>query len=484
MKRSLFPLLASLLALAPLHAQLTPGDRTAITRGLDARAAHFAGIAQQIWTFAEVGYQETQSAALLRDALRAAGFTITERVAEIPTAFSAQAGSGGPVIGILGEYDALPGLFQEAVPRKQPLRSTTPGHGCGHNLFGTASAAAAIAVQQWLAEKKLPGTVRFYGCPAEEGGGGKIYMARAGAFRDCDVVLHWHPGSENRASVATSLANITGKFRFRGKAAHAAGSPEKGRSALDAVMIFTHAVELLREHVPQTTRIHYVITNGGDAPNIVPSFSEVYLYLRSPDMTTLDAVWPRILKCAEAGALATETAHELELINSAYNTLPNDALARLLDRNLRVVGGVTYSAAEQAFAEGLRGTLAAEGLTVPKPGTEATIRGIDDGIGYGSTDVADVSWLVPTAGFKTATFVPGTPGHSWQSTACAGMSIGHQGMMVAAKVLALSALDLLTDPAAVAAAQQSFSERKGGQEYRSRLPAGQKPPLNYREKGN
>ncbi len=484
MNRSLLFLLAGLLAVTPSHAQLADKDRAEVSRRIDDRAAHYGEIAQKIWEFAEVGYKETRSAALLREELAAAGFAVTENVAGIPTAFRAQAGSGGPVIGILGEYDALPGLFQEAVPRKQPLRSTTPGHGCGHNLFGTASAAAAIAVRDWLAEKKLPGTVRFYGCPAEEGGGGKIYMARAGAFADCDVVLHWHPGSENRASIATSLANITGKFRFRGKAAHAAGSPAKGRSALDAVMLFTHAVELLREHVPQTTRIHYVITNGGDAPNVVPAFAEVFLYLRSPDMTTIDSVWPRILKCAEAGALGTETSFELELINSAYNMLANDSLAKLLDRNLRAVGGVTYTPEENAFAESLRQTFIAEGLTVPPSGTETRIAKIDDDISYGSTDVADVSWLVPTSGFKTATFVPGSPGHSWQSTACSGMSIGQKGMVVAAKVLAISALDLLTNPEEVAAAKKNFAERKAGKEYRSRLPAEQKPPLGYRDKSN
>lgn len=477
-------LLAGLFAIAPLEAQISASDRAEIQRRIDARAEHLAGVAQQIWEFAEVGYKETRSAALLRDELRAAGFAITDQVAGIPTAFSAQAGSAGPVIGILGEYDALPGLFQEAVPRKQPRRSTGPGHGCGHNLFGTASAAAAIAVKEWLAEKKRPGTVRFYGCPAEEGGGGKIYMARAGAFADCDVVLHWHPASDNRASAATSLANLTGKFRFRGKAAHAAGSPAKGRSALDGVMIFTHAIELLREHVPQTTRLHYVITNGGDAPNIVPAFSEVYLYLRSPEMATIDAVWPRVLKCAEAGALATETSYELELVSSVYNMLPNDPLAELLDRNLRAVGGLQYSAEENAFAEALRQTFIAEGLPIPKPGGETRIGAIDREVSYGSTDVSDVSWQVPTGGFKTATFVPGTPGHSWQSTACSGMSIGHKGMIVAAKVLALSTLDLLTDPQEIAAAKKDFAERKGGQEYRSRLPAEQKPPLNYRDKGN
>jgi aminobenzoyl-glutamate utilization protein B len=464
------------------RAEVSEMERAGVRERLDARAGHWAAVSKQIWEFAEVGYQETKSAALLQDELRAAGFQITERIGGIPTAFSAQAGSGKPVIGILGEYDALPGLYQEAIPAKSPARSNRPGHGCGHNLFGAASAAAAIAVKDWLREKGVAGTVRFYGCPAEEGGGGKIYMVRAGAFYDCDVVLHWHPGNENRASLKTNLANMTGKFRFRGTAAHAAGSPEKGRSALDGVMLFTHAVELLREHVPQTTRMHYVITSGGDAPNVVPAFAEVFLYLRSPEMAVIDDVWPRILKCADAGALGTETKLELEIINSAYSLLPNDELTKVIERNLNAVGGVQYSDEERVFAEALQQTFVA--AATQKIDSAGRVGKAEEGISYGSTDVGDVSWVVPTAGFGTATFVPGTPGHSWQSTACAGMSIGHKGMMVAAKTLSLSAMDLFTDPDAVAAAKKNFQERKAGKAYQSRLPAEQKPPLNYREKGN
>ena len=480
LRRSLTAVL--LLAWTPAtgQAQLAEGDRAALMSRLDERADHWAGVAQRIWEFAEVGYQEAKSAALLKEELKAAGFTITENIGNIPTAFSAQAGSGSPVIGILGEYDALPGLHQEAVPIKQPARSNKAGHGCGHNLFGAGSAAAAIAAKEWLAKQGISGTVRFYGCPAEEGGGGKIYMARAGSFNDCDVVLHWHPAAENRASLKTNLANMTGKFRFRGVAAHAAGSPEKGRSALDGVMLFTHAVDLLREHVPQTTRIHYVITSGGDAPNVVPAFSEVYLYLRSPDLKVIDDVWPRIVKCAEGGGLATETKFELELVNSAYSILPNDALTKLFEKNLNLVGGITYTPEERAFAEKLRLTFVAEGGAL---GNEAKILKTEEGISYGSTDVGDVSWVVPTSGFRTATFVPGTPGHSWQSTACAGMSIGHKGMMAAAKTLALTALDLYTQPEEIAAAKKDFEKRKSGQPYRSRLPAEQSPPLDYRNAG-
>jgi aminobenzoyl-glutamate utilization protein B len=412
--------------------------------------------------------------------LRAAGFQIQENTGGIPTAFVASWGQGKPIIGIMGEYDALPGLSQEAMPEKKARTAGAAGHGCGHNLFGVASAFAAIAVKDYLAEKKLPGTIRFYGTPAEEGGGGKVYMARAGVFNDCDAVLAWHPGNSNGASLRSSLANISGKFRFYGKAAHAAAAPDKGRSALDAVMLMNHAADMLREHVPEATRIHYVITNGGGAPNVVPDFAEVYYYARHPEMPMLDNVWARIVKCAEAGALATESRMEIELVNSVYNLLPNDALTTLFDRNLRRVGGVKYSAEEQAFAEKLRQTFPTEGA-LPL-GSQEQIQSVEEGYSSGSTDVADVSWIVPTAQFNTATYVPGTPGHSWQSTACAGSSIGRKGMMVAAKTLALTAVDLLTDPKQVEAARASFNKRRAGYEYRSRIPANQKPPLTYRDK--
>ncbi len=455
-------------------------DRDEMLQKMDRQAQHFGELSRKVWELAEVGYKEFKSSELLKSELRAAGFQIQDNIATIPTAFFASWGQGKPVIGILGEYDALPGLSQEAVPEKKPRIAGAPGHGCGHNLFGVASAFAAIAVKDYLTEKKLPGTIRFYGTPAEEGGGGKIYMARAGVFNDCDVVLAWHPGNSNRASLGTSLANIHAKFRFYGQAAHAAGAPDKGRSALDAVMITTHAVDLLREHVPQETRIHYIITSGGAAPNIVPDFAEVWIYARHPDMPTLDGIWSRIIKCAEAGALATETRLEIELVSSVYNLLPNDALTKLLDKNLRRVGGVKYTAEERAFAEALRQTFPTE-KALPL-GSEEQIQPVEEGLGSGSTDVADVSWIVPTAQFTTATYVPGTPGHSWQSTACAGSSIGRKGMLVAAKTLALTAVDLLTDPKQIEAARESFNRRRAGHQYRSRIPVEQKPPLNYRDK--
>jgi len=469
-------------ALAPAFAAAAPptdAERATLLASIDARASRFADLARQIWELAEVGHQETRSSALLAHELKAAGFSLQDGVAGIPTAFVASYGAGRPVIAILGEYDALPGLSQEDVPEKRPRHPGAPGHGCGHNLLGAGAALAAVAVRDVLAERKLPGTVRFYGTPAEEGGGGKIYMARAGLFRDVDVVLTWHTGDRNRSDLTSSLANVSAKFRFRGAAAHAAGEPEQGRSALDAVLLTAHALELMREHVPQETRIHYVITKGGGAPNVVPDLAEIYVYARHPEMAVLDGIWERVSKCAQAGALATETRMEMELVNSVYNYLPNDALTSLQDLNLRRVGGVDYTAEEQAFATRLAATFPPD--KEAPPGSQDRVLPPKEGFDSGSSDVGDVSWLVPTAALTTATFVPGTPGHSWQSTACAGGTIGRKGMLVAAKTLALTALDLFGDARHVEAARQSFEARRGGHVYRSRVPDDAKPPLRYRD---
>jgi aminobenzoyl-glutamate utilization protein B len=346
--------------------------------------------------------------------------------------------------------------------------------------LGAASLFAAITIKDWLADKKISGAIRFYGTPAEEGGGGKLYMARAGLFRDVDAVLSWHPGDMNMSSKQSSLAITSAKFKFYGKPSHAAAAPEVGRSALDGVMLMGNAVEFLREHVPEATRIHYIISNGGAAPNVVPEFAELFLYARNPSMPVLDGIWSRIVKCAQAGALATETRMEMELIDSNYNVLPNDALAELVDRNLHLVGGVTYTRDEQSFAERIRKTLPLEHA---RPlGSQESIEAPADGYFSASSDVGDVSWIVPTAALNTATWVPGVPAHSWQSAACSGMSIGRKGMLVAAKTLALSAMDLYTDPAQLKAARASFEKRRAGFEYQSRLPADHKPPLHYRDK--
>ncbi len=456
-------------------------DRDEVLKKIDARAEHFGQLSRRIWEFAEVGYKEKQSSDLLKAELRAAGFQLQENIAGIPTAFVASFGQGKPVIGILGEYDALPGLSQEAFTAEKKTRADgAPGHGCGHNLFGVGSALAAITLKEYLSEKKLSGTIRFYGTPAEEGGAGKVFMARAGVFNDLDVALAWHPGDANSASLKSSLANITAKFRFYGQASHAAGAPDKGRSSLDAVMLTAHAVDMLREHVPQTTRLHYIITRGGEAPNVVPDFAEIYMYARHPSMPALDGIWSRIIKCAEAGALATETRMEMELVGSVYNELPNEPLAKVVDKNLRAIGGIKYSAEELSFAEKLRQTFSLDGA-LPL-GSQEVVREMEGGVSSGSTDVSDVSWIVPTTEFRTATYVPGTPGHSWQAVACTGSNIGRKGMIVAAKTLTLTAIDLLQDSKLIEAAKADFNKRRAGHEYRSRIPANQKPPLNYRDK--
>ncbi len=447
--------------------------------GIDARAQHYSEIARQIWEWAEVGYQEERSSALLKQELESAGFSIESAVAGMPTAFVASYGSGGPVIGILAEYDALPGISQDAVSERKPIIDGAPGHACGHHLFGTGSVAAAIAVKEWLDASGGEGTIRLYGTPAEEGGAGKVYMVRAGMFDDVDVALHWHPGDQNSAQAGRSLANKSAKFRFTGYSAHAAGAPERGRSALDGVEAMNHMVNLMREHVPQETRIHYVITHGGFAPNVVPDFAEVYYYVRHPNASNVLDLFDRVAKTAEGAALGTGTTMEFEVIHGLYDLVPNVALGQVMDESLREVGGVEYTEAERAFARRIQATF--EGGSTRPLGSETEI--VDFGIegaGGGSTDVGDISWVVPTAGLSTVTWVPGTSAHSWQAVAAGGIGIGSKGMIVAAKTLALTAIELFGRPDVIAAAWAELAERRGADfEYVSLL-GDRKPPLDYR----
>ncbi len=461
---------------SPLAAQARPAP-SPIVRGIDARGPAYAAVARSIWEFAEVGYQEVKSSALLQAQLRDAGFAVQAGVAEIPTAFVASHGSGKPVIAIIGEFDALPGLSQDAAPVRKVLADGGPGHGCGHHLFGTAAVAAAIAVKDWLSASGQRGTIKFLGTPAEEGGGGKIYMIRAGLLEGVDAVVSWHPGDLNQVTRATTLANNSAKFRFRGVSAHAAAAPDAGRSALDGVEAMNTMVNLMREHVPAETRIHYIITSGGKAPNVVPDFAEVYYYARHSDMRVLDGIWERIQNAAKGAALGTGTEVDLELVNSVYNVLPNDALADVMQRALEKVGGVAYSAEERAFADQIRASLSG---TLPPVDAAARIYPAEAGVSSGSTDMGDVSWVVPTVQLSAATWVPGTPAHSWQAVAAGGMSIGTKGMLIAAKTMALTAQELFTDPAQLTRARQEFEKRLGGFTYKSRV-GDRKPPLDYRK---
>lgn len=470
---SLKPALLLGLVLAPLAASAD----TDLLRFVESRRDADRAAATDLWNWAEVGYQEEQSSARLQKELREAGFKLRAGIADMPTAFVAEYGSGQPVIAILAEMDALPGVSQAAVPERAPLRGRISGHACGHHLFGAGSTSAAIAVKHWLQSGNRRGTIRLYGTPAEEGGAGKAYMVRAGLFDDVDIALHWHAGDRNIVTNEPTLSNKSAKFRFVGTAAHAAAAPERGRSALDGVEAMNYMVNLLREHVPQDARIHYIITRGGDAPNVVPESAEVFYYVRHRNPVIMAQLFDRVVKAAEAAALGTETSVSHEVIHGAYSLLPNDALAAVVENNLRRIGGVTYDAAEQAFAEKLHATL---GNAVLPLGSEREVQPADSRLGYGSTDVGDVSWSVPTIGFRTATWVPGTPAHSWQAVAAGGMSIGFKGMENASKILVLTATQLLENPALIDEAKIEFESRRGaGFKYVS-VVGDRKPPLDYR----
>ncbi|MEX0274131.1 MAG: amidohydrolase, partial [Flavobacteriaceae bacterium] len=407
-----------------------------------------------------------------------AGFSIKNGVAGIPTAFVAEYGSGSPVIAILGEYDALPGLSQQALAEKKSAGGVA-GHACGHHLFGTASAAAAISAKDWLSATGKKGTIRFYGCPAEEGGSGKVYMVREGLFNDVDVALHWHPGASNGASAGAALANKSAKFRFHGISAHAAGAPERGRSALDGVEAMNVMVNMMREHIPEDARIHYVITDGGKAPNVVPDFAEVYYYARHTRRNVVIDIFDRMVKAAEGAALGTGTTMEYEMIGGTHELLPNLSLQKLVHGNLSKVGGLTYETHERAFADKIAQSMGQEKAHIETAKTVQPFKAI--GTAMGSTDVGDVSFAVPTAGLRTATWVPGTPAHSWQAVAAGGTSIGTKGMMVAAKVLALSTIDLFENPDLVSKAKAEFQERRGADFTYIPLLGDRKPALDYRK---
>jgi aminobenzoyl-glutamate utilization protein B len=466
-----------LLAIGQAFAQ---SSKDKMIESISQKEKYYGNIAKQIWNYAELGYLEEKSSELLQQTLQKEGFSIKKGVAEIPTAFTAEFGQGKPVIAILGEYDALPGLSQDSIPEQKSIGKMA-GHACGHHLFGTASAAAAISVKDWMKANNIKGTIRFYGCPAEEGGSGKVYMVRAGLFNDADVVLHWHPGSKNSANASSSLANKSAKFRFYGVSAHAAAAPERGRSALDGVEAMNYMINMMREHVPSNARIHYVITNGGKAPNVVPDFAEVYYYCRHPKRDVLIDMWSRIEKAAQGAAMGTGTRVETEIIGGTYELLPNATLAEVMYKNLSKIGGLEYTNEEKAFAEKISKTM---NVSEIKWSDASSVQPFEsaDVLSGGSTDVGDVSWAVPTVGLSTATWVPSTAAHSWQAVAAGGMSIGRKGMILAAKTLALTASELFESPETIRKATEEFEKARGGKEFKyTSLLGDRKPALDYRK---
>jgi len=450
-------------------------------------------ISDKIWNFAELGLQEFKSSSLLANELERAGFTVQRGVAGMPTAFVASYGSGKPVIGVMGEYDALPGLSQKPVPKKEPLVPGAPGHGCGHNIHGTSGMAGTIATKIAMEASGIKGAIKFFGCPAEENFSGKVFMVRDGLFEGVDAVLGHHPSYMNAASLKSNLANNSVKFHFRGVASHAAGSPEQGRSALDAVELMNVGVNFLREHIVQEARIHYVIDAGGGQPNVVPAYARSWYMIRAPEREQVESIYNRVLDIAEGAALMSGTTHEVEFIKGIYNKIPNRILSELVIRNMREIGVPTYTEEERRFAQEIAKTISREEKRgqlrkSKRPGWEKLMDiDLDDSIpdpwgegevSPGSTDVSDVSWQTPTLEFDTTACVLGTPGHSWQNTAQFGMSIGHKSLIFAAKTIAASIIDLLTRPDVLKQAREELTKRTQGRVYTPPIPPDLKPPLD------
>ncbi|MDX1406471.1 MAG: amidohydrolase [Saprospiraceae bacterium] len=479
MMRSIF-LLTCALGTVALVAQVSPDKQAAIDL-LESRRAEFADLALQIWDYAELGYMEEKSTAALQERLRTEGFSIESGVAGLPTGFVASYGEGKPVLGLISEFDALPGVSQAAVPYREERPGNNNGHACGHHLFGTGSAAAAIAVKDWLQRTGNPGTIRVYGTPAEEGGAGKVYMVREGLFDDVDAVLSWHAGDRNNVTARSCLAIVSVKFRFYGESAHAAGFPERGRSALDGVEAMNHMVNMMREHVSDKSRIHYVITHGGLAPNVVPAFAEVYYFVRHPDMREVAAIFDRMVAAAEGAALGTQTRMDYEITGGSYNVLPNETLAHVYYDNLVKVGGVQYDSVELAFAKAIMQTYPT-GELVPEDAAKVLPLEISDQAGNYSTDAGDVSWVAPYISLRGATWTPGTASHSWQAVATGGTSIGIKGVMVAAKTIAMSAIDLFNNPALIQEAQDELQRRRGKDFRYEALLGDREPALDYMKK--
>lgn len=428
---------------------------------IETHADTLRAVNHRIWSHPEVGLRETRSADELMALLARGGFNVQRDVAGMPTAFIASAGSGRPIIGILAEFDALPGMSQAAVPERHE-REIDPGndagHACGHSIFGTASCAAALAAWDVARAARIAGTIRVYGTPAEETGIGKVFMARAGMFDDLDVALHWHASDKTQVSFATSKTVISVKFRFEGTSAHASMSPEAGRSALDAVELMDVGVNFLREHLKEDARIHYVITDGGGQPNVVPATAEVWYYLRADRHSDTERMLGRVRDIAKGAALMTGTTSTERIDSDTFELLPNRPLSELLQRQLERVGAPRFDDAERAFAAQTQSdfndppALALADRIEPLPVTPWHIRA--------STDAGNVSWAVPTGGLNVASYTYGAPGHSWQIVACTGMSIGEKGMLVAARTLAGATLELLTSPTLVVEARRDFEARR------------------------
>jgi len=452
-------------------------------------------VSDQIWGFAELGLKEFKSSKLLTKTLDEAGFAVKMGVADMPTAFYADYGEGKPVIGILGEYDALPGLSQKAKPSREVLIEGDPGHGCGHNLLGVGSLGAVLAVKEAIDLGNVKGSIRYYGCPAEETFNAKGYMIREGLFDDVDIAMTWHPGNFNMLNLMTSLAVNSVVFKFHGLTAHAAGDPQNGRSALDAVELMNIGANFMREHMISDARLHYVITQGGVAPNVVPAFAEVYYFVRAPERHQVEELYARLINIAKGATLMTDTTMEIDFLSGMYNTMYTKVVSDVISNSMKKVGTPRFNKDDIAFANELKKSIPKNSLEgyyrlippdmmefakaiLSQPLNKIIIPPMGKGkVMPGSTDVADVSWKVPLGEFGTACEIMGSPGHSWQNVATSGMSIGHKGMLTAAKILAISTLEFLQNPNLVENALKEHNIAHKDKPYKSPLPDGLKPPF-------
>ena len=476
------PALAAIAGEESSKQQPTPLQREILAQ-LDSMQTELVAVNQDIWNYAELGLQEVRSAARLVGVLREAGFRVTEGVSGMPTAFVAEYGSGKPIIGILAEYDALPGISQQAAPERQPVPGRVTGHACGHCALGTAAVGAALAVKAVYDRHQLSGTVRVYGTPAEETVIGKVYMTLGGQFNDLDACLHWHPGTKNRTKYERCKALISAKFTFAGLPAHASASPAEGRSALDAVELMNVGVNYMREHIKETSRIHYVITDGGAAPNVVPERATVWYFVRANRHEDAEAQFQWVTDIAEAAAKMTRTKMTFQVDTDCHELIPNLPLSQVIARCFQLTGPPVFTDTEIEFARRLQQPLREQlGIEEEKPlnDTVETLPAEPYAASGGSTDVGDISWHVPTSGLGTVCFAAGSPGHSWQNVAASGSAIGHRGMMTAAKILALATASLLQDPKTLKEAKADFDKRMSKRQYTTRIPKGQKPPKAIR----
>ena len=465
-----------------------------IQQYLDLEDEKLSYLAKEIWAHPEIGLQETFAANLLSKELEEAGFAIERGVGQMPTAFVASWGSGKPIIGILGEYDALPGLSQEVATTVEAIVQGGPGHGCGHNLFGTAGLGAVLSLKEAMITNNLPGTIRFYGCPAEETLVGKTFMAKDGVFDDLDAALAWHPGDANMVWHGSSLAMNSFKVNFYGVAAHGAAAPHLGRSALDGVMLMDVGVNYLREHIIQEARIHSVVTSGGQAPNVVPAYAQVWYFVRAPRRDQVDAIYARVLDIAKGAALMSGTTYDIDFLTGCYEVLPNSVISNLMYDKMVELGPMSFTEQEIAWAAALQQSFPAgsrefgyESLEKTTTGslekadldnplwTKVLRHGSTPTVMPGSTEVGDVSQITPTSQLTTTCWPFGTPPHSWQITASSGSQIGFKGMLYAAKALALTAFDLLTKPELLQAAKDEFAASTAGRKYITPIPDGTVP---------